>query len=209
MKAATAAPPLVLGRRSAGALMTPEEFDAVTEYDENYLYELIHGVLVVNPIALADETDPNEQLGFLLRLYRESHPQGRVLDATMPQQYVRTATGRRIADRLLWIGLGRLPNRDRDVANIAVEFVSAGKRNRKRDYEEKRREYMAVGIGEYWIINRFERNMTVVINDPTGPRERVVPEHETYSTPLLPGFELPLGQLIALASQWQSSEDDD
>jgi len=140
MTTTSVAQPLVLGCRSAGALMTPEEFDAVTEYDPNYLYELIHGVLVVHPIPLADETDPNEQLGYLLRLYREAHPEGHVLDATMPQQYVRTSTGRRIADRLMWIGLGRLPRRNRDVATIAVEFVSAGKRNRKRDYEEKRRE---------------------------------------------------------------------
>ena len=38
--------------------MTPEEFDALEEYDENYRYELVHGVLVVTPIPLAEETGP-------------------------------------------------------------------------------------------------------------------------------------------------------
>jgi hypothetical protein len=39
-----------LGPESAGLLMTPEEFDPVQEYDENYRYELVRGVLVVTPI---------------------------------------------------------------------------------------------------------------------------------------------------------------
>jgi hypothetical protein len=33
---------LALGPDSAGLLMTPEEFDAVEEYDENYRYELVN-----------------------------------------------------------------------------------------------------------------------------------------------------------------------
>lgn len=53
----------VLGLEHAGMLMLPEEFDAIEDYDENYTYELIHGVLVVNPIPSAEETGPNELLG--------------------------------------------------------------------------------------------------------------------------------------------------
>src|SRR5258708_1712344 len=112
---------IVLGPDSAGILMTPEEFDAVEEYDENYRYELVNGVLVVTPIPLAEETDPNDFLGQLLRNYHDLHPDGSTLDKTLPQQYVRTSTGRRIADRVIWTGLGRLPNRRRDVPTIAVE----------------------------------------------------------------------------------------
>jgi hypothetical protein len=40
---------LEIDLESAGMLLTPEEFDAITEYDENDRYELIHGVLVVKP----------------------------------------------------------------------------------------------------------------------------------------------------------------
>jgi Uma2 family endonuclease len=196
---------LVLGPELAGTLMTPEEFDAVEEYDENYRYELIHGVLVVTPIPLGEETDPNEYLGYLLRLYQEQHPEGTVLDATLPQQYVRTATSRRLADRLIWTGLGRLPNRRLDLPTMAVEFVSAGKRNRQRDYVAKRQEYMEVGIREYWIMDRFRRTLTVVVNDAVGVREQVIREGETYRTPLLPGFELPLARLLAVADRWEQA----
>ena len=65
-----------------------------------------------------------------------------------------------------------------------------GKQNWRRDYEEKRREYMAIGLQEYWIIDRFRRTLTVYRNQPSGSLEIGVQESETYTTPLLPGFEL-------------------
>jgi Uma2 family endonuclease len=190
---------LVLGPRLAGTAMTPEEFDAVEEYDEDYCYELINGVLVVTPIPLAEETDPNEELGRWLRNYREQHPQGSALDKTLPQQYVPTPTHRRLADRVIWAGLGRRPDVRQDLPTIVVEFVSAARRDRQRDYVDKRREYMAAGIAEYWIIGRFRRTLTVVRNQPGDPRDFVVQENETYQPPLLPGFELPLARLLAVA----------
>ena len=54
---------IILGSESAGLLMTAEEFDGIREYDENFRYELIHGVVVVSPIPLPEETNPNERLG--------------------------------------------------------------------------------------------------------------------------------------------------
>jgi len=191
----------VLGLDCNGLRMTPEEFDAVEDYDENYTYEIVSGVVVVNPIPLAEETGPNEVLGVHLYLYRTGHPQGKALDHTLPQQYARTLTGRRLADRLIWAGLGRMPNLRRDVASIAVEFVSAGRRNQQRDYVDKRREYREAGIGEYWIIDRFRRTMTVIYNRASQQDELVIAENQTYQSPLLPGFEVLLAQLLAAADR--------
>jgi Uma2 family endonuclease len=191
-----------IGLASAGILMTPEEFDAIDDYDECYRYELINGVLVVHAIPLPQETDPNELLGYLLIKYREEYPQGTALDTTLPQQYVRVRNGRRIADRLLWIGLGRLPNLRIDAAAIAVEFVSAGRRSWRRDYEYKRDEYRETGMQEYWIIDRFRRTLTVYRFTAAGVQELVVPEADVYRTELLPGFELPLARLLAAADKW-------
>jgi Uma2 family endonuclease len=192
---------VILGPESAGLLMTPEEFDAVEEYDENYCYELVHGVLVVTPVPLAEETGPNELLGFLLLYYRQFHPQGSALDHTLPQQYVRTQTGRRLADRLIWTGLGHLPNLRRDTPSIAVEFVSAGRRNQQRDHVDKRREYQEAGLQEYWIIDRFRRTLTVFHYRSTGVDQQVLSEEEVYRPPFLPGFELPLARLLEAADR--------
>ena len=195
---------LTIGLETAGVRMTPEEFDAIGEgdYDENYRYELIEGVLVVHAIPLPDETGPNELLGHLLLTYQATHSHGKMSDGTLPQQYVRTRNGRRIADRLLWIGLGRGPNLRRDLATIAVELVSAGRRNWLRDYEHKRDEYRETGIKEC-----FRRTLTVYRYTPEGIQEQTVPEAENYRPDLLPGFELPLARILAAADSWAQEDE--
>src|SRR5207248_10927509 len=132
---------------------------------------------------------------------------GRVIDATLSHQYIYTATSRRLADRVAWTRLGRLPDRRRDVPTIAVEFVSRSRRDRQRDYVDKRQEYIAAGVAEYWIIDRFRRTLTVVRPGPGGPVDEVVPESATFTTPLLPGFELPLARLLAVADRWATSQE--
>ncbi len=190
---------LVLGPELNGTLMTAEEFDRVEDYDENYIYELIHGVLIVNPIPLATETGPNEELGYLLRSYQELHNQGSALDLTLIEQYVQTGANRRRADRVIWAGLGRIPAWRSELPTIVAEFVSRSARDRYRDYMEKRREYLRAGIIEYWIVDRFQRTLTVVRRQAKRSQEILVDEKDIYSTPLLPGFELPLARLLKVA----------
>ncbi|HEV3263306.1 MAG TPA: Uma2 family endonuclease [Gemmataceae bacterium] len=188
------------GPDAAGTLMTPREFDRA-DFVEGWRYELIRGVLIVTPIPLEKERDPNEELGHLLREYRDRHPQGGTLDATLFEHTVRTGPNRRRADRVIWAGLGRYPRRG-ETPTIIAEFVSAGKRDRTRDYEEKRDEYQAVGVQEYWVIDRFNRTMTVYVRHGSKFRRRVLKEDQIYTTTLLPGFELPLARLFALADRW-------
>jgi Uma2 family endonuclease len=196
----------LFGSESAGILMAPREFDRA-EFVEGNRYELIHGVLVVTPSPLEKERDPNGELEYLLRLYRDTHPEGKALDATLPEHTVRTKANRRRADRVIWAGLGRLPRR-KDTPTIVVEFVSAGKKDRTRDYEEKRAEYMARGVKEYWIFDRFRRTLTVYAAREGKAKKQVIREKQTYATELLPGFELPLARLFALADRWPEGEEE-
>jgi Uma2 family endonuclease len=138
----------------------------------------------------------------MLRQHQHEHPQAAALDETLPERYVRTSIGRRRADRVVWLGLGRRPDPATDVPAIVVEFVSASRRDRRRDYEEKRREYREAGVVEYWIVDRFARIITVYRNPLEEPDEVVVAEQETYRTPLLPGFELPLARLLTVSDRW-------
>jgi Uma2 family endonuclease len=194
-----------LDRSSNGMLMTPEEFDAVTDYDDCYVYELIHGVLIVSPTPGEAERDPNGELDFLLRLYQQTHPEGGILDKTLAEQYIPLPDGRRRADRVVWIRLGRVPDSLVDIPAIVAEFVSKRKRDRVRDYQEKRLEYLALGVLEYWVIDRFARTMTVFKNISGEPPEVVVKAEEIYRTSLLPGFELPLARLLNVADDWTPS----
>ena len=189
-----------IDRRSNGMSMTPEEFDAIKDWDDNYRYELIRGVLIVSPPPLRDERDPNGELEFLLRLYRETHPQGGALDDTYYEETIEVLGNRRRADRAIWTGLGRVPDPDTDVPTIVVEFVSRSSKDRTRDYVEKRQEYLALGVREYWIIDRFQRIMTVIRADQA---DLIVKEADTYATPLLPGFGLPLARLLRRSDRFQ------
>ena len=195
---------LMLGPDSNGTSVSADEFDT-GEAVPGWRYELIRGIVIVSPTPSRRERDPNEELGHLLRNYQEMHPQGRSLDKTLSEEDIHIGDDRRRADRAIWAGLGRRPKRF-ETPTIAVEFVSSGRRNRARDYEEKRDEYLSVSIREYWIIDRFTRTMTVYSQHGTGVEQRVISETDAYSTPLLPGFKLPLSRLFALADEWDSDE---
>jgi len=192
---------IVLGPSLAGAFLSPEEFDAADEADRDFRYELIDGRLIVTPPPLEAERGPNELLGHLLLLYQEQDPVGSALDATLPEHTVVTANNRRRADRVIWAGLGRQPEPRTDVPTIVVEWVSESKRDWKRDYLEKREEYLQTGVKEYWIFDRFRRTLTVYRAGTAAPQ--VAREAETYRTPLLPGFEVPIARLLAVADRWQ------
>ena len=198
----------LLGADSAGLLMTLDEFEAIEHenVDPRYRYELINGVVVVSPPPSDGEARPNDVLGHLLWSYLESHKQGKCLDDTMCEREVKTRVGIRRVDRAMRIGFGRRIRSKRDPATIIVEFVGPGKRAFLRDYEEKRDEYLELGAKEYWVIDRFQKTMTVYFQPPAKLAKRVVAEGETYKTPLLPGFKLPLKRLLDLAF---SDEDDE
>jgi Uma2 family endonuclease len=193
-----------LGLRSSGVLMTTEEFDdlPIDVFQDGLRYELINGVLIVTPPAGNGEVDPSDELGFLVRYYKYYHPQGSIVDAVLFEQTIYSTTNRRRADRAIWTGLGRVPDVEKDVPSIVIEFVSKKRRDHIRDYVEKKTEYLSIGVREYWIIDRYQRIMTVHRNLPDGVVTVVVPEMETYRIDLLPGFELPIARLLARADDW-------
>lgn len=205
-----APPPPRFGPRSAGITMTAEDFDAIPPGScaRGYRYELINGVFVVSPAVSIEEGDPNDELGHMLRQHQETHPEGSAIDATVPERDVSAMGQRRRCDRAIWVGLGRLPDVKTDVPAIVVEFVSADRRDILRDYEQKRDEYLAAGVKEYWIIDRFRRIMTVYRPGRLGPKHQIVAESATYTTKLLPGFDLPLARLLERADRWNRKKPD-
>jgi Uma2 family endonuclease len=198
-----ASPQIVLGPDLAGIFLTPEEFDAVEEVDRDYRYQLIDGRLIVTPPPHQAVRGSNEELGRRLLDYRDLHPQGSALDDTLPEQTVVTGANRRRAGRVIWTGLGRRPDPQRDLPSIVAEWVSESKRDWQRDYVEKLQEYRELGIGEYWIFDRFRRTLTVYRGTKDAPEEILVREGEVYRTGLLPGFELVLAELLAVADRWR------
>lgn len=193
-------PAQLIGPGAAGITLTKTAF-LKADFEDGWRYELINGVLIVSPVPLRQERGPNEYLGYLLITYQES-PQGTALDGTITEEYLDTDKNLRKVDRVIWTGLGRAP-RDSDIPSIAVELVSQGKRNFLRDYVLKRDEYLAMGVKEYWVINRFNRTLTVFTKARQRVRQQVFQASEVYRTSLLPGFELPLAKLFNIADYWK------
>jgi Uma2 family endonuclease len=161
---------------------------------------------VVTPPPSEGERSQNDLLGQLLRNYRDQHLQGSALDDTLTEHTIRTPENRRRADRVIWAGLGRVPNVRRELPTIVIEFVSAGRRSRQRDYEAKRDEYREAGIAEYGVIDRFRRQMTVFRQPTAAVSKLVIREGDLYTTPRLPGFELPVSRLLAEADMLERAE---
>lgn len=192
----------------AGMRLSPDEFDA-SSGTRGHRYELIQGVLVVTPMPGRRERHPNEELGYLLRDYQEHHPQGKCLDLSLPEETLSLGDNRRRPDRVIWTGLGRLPGED-ELPSIVVEFVSQGRQAAHRDYVEKRDEYAAHGIREYWIFDAFRSRLTVWQFEGDVRRPGEYGPDAVYQSPLLPpGFDLPVGKILAIAQRWAPVDDEE
>ncbi|MBM79633.1 MAG: hypothetical protein CMJ78_03440 [Planctomycetaceae bacterium] len=201
MATSVISPPLSeLGPDANGITLTPEEFDSA-DFEAGWRYDLIRGVLIVSPSPSKKERGPNELLARLLGNFQEDHVNGSTLDDTLSEETITTNENRRRVDRAIWTGLGRVLV-DGDIPSIIVELVSPGKRNLKRDYEEKRDEFLEIGVQEYWVIDRFARTMTVFRPGKRRALKKVYDEDAVYKTSLLLGFELPLADLFARADRY-------
>lgn len=80
------------------------------------------------------------------------------------------------------------------IPDIVVEVVSPG--SEKRDYEEKRDEYMAAGVKEYWIVDPHAEKFLVLRRAGDRWKEISLPLSGVYEPPLLPGLKLDLSQLL-------------
>lgn len=82
--------------------------------------------------------------------------------------------------------------------DLAVEVLSRGAKNERRDRELKPARYAYWGVGEYWLVDRFARQL--VVHRPDGPNYAIVARlgpGATLSSPLLPGFACPLEAIFA------------
>ena len=190
--------PKTIGPRHNGLRMSGLEWDAHRDWVEGYTYELIDGVLIVCPAPGAGEREPNDELAFLIRDFIRHNPAGPA-KKTLPEQYITVGPNRRRrCDRAIW--LDAVPeDPDATVPDIAIEIVSDSARDRQRDYVDKRAEYATAGVKEYWVLDRHSRTATVYAADGS---ERTVAEDGVVTTPLMPGFELPMSTFLEAADRY-------
>jgi Uma2 family endonuclease len=82
-------------------------------------------------------------------------------------------------------------------ADLLMEVVSEGAEDRKRDYIDKRKEYEAAGITEYWIVDPHERKVTILaLRDGKYVEHSVVKDGQTAQSALLPGMKTEVSNIF-------------
>ena len=170
---------LRLGPVDDGRTLSAEAF-AVADYAEPWKYERESGRLIVMPPDGPGHDRGSEPFRDYLGAYRLSHPDR--VEEVVSEAWVRVDDGTdRIGDIGVYLfGPRSSIRRPERVPELMYEIVSPDRQSRERDYVKKRREYRALGVREYVIIDRMRHRATVHEAGPRGSRKRVLRPDDVY-----------------------------
>jgi len=193
---------LQIGPTNRGQRFSLAEFQEA-EWRPGYLYELARGVLVVTNVPKGKHAQVVDNVHESFSTYRRAHPRlirwiGRGSDV----RYVTTAFGSdRHPDVAVLFRHFPVDFEGEPLPVLGVEVVSRGKRARRRDYVEKRDEYLAIGLLESWIVDPDDRKVTVLlrreVDGVASWEERIFVGAEVIGGHLLPGFVGTVAELWA------------
>jgi Uma2 family endonuclease len=196
LKAAIKVGPADHGRR-----MSLADFDHA-KVQEGYLYELGRGVIVVSDVPKKRHLYQVGHIRDQLTAYKLGEP-GRIQFITSGSECKIMVAGyesERHPDLAVYMTLPPAEGEDFWfiwIPELVIEVVSS--RSIRRDYQEKREEYLAFGVREYWVFDARKREMLVLRRVGGRWRERIVRPPEVYRTRLLPGLRFSCAQVIRAA----------
>ncbi|MEJ7595110.1 MAG: Uma2 family endonuclease [Planctomycetaceae bacterium] len=131
------------------------------ELHSNRMVELADGYLEILPMPTWLH---QLMVKFLVRAVEEAiGNKGAVLDAPLP---IRLFTDTIREPDVMYFAPGSEPADPRSYptkVDLAMEVVSEGTEARRRDYEDKRRDYARAGVSEYWIVDPDDRKIVVLV----------------------------------------------
>jgi Uma2 family endonuclease len=167
-------------------------------------YELIDGVLV----EMGAESDDNTLIGiFLIAMFLPFVAYDRLRNKT-EIAVSRSTVSTRYPDLMVLsdASVAALAGQKRSLLTLdmpgpqlVVEVVSPGEPgedNYDRDYIDKRREYAARGIGEYWIVDPARKVVFVLCLDGTIYKEHQFQGPKLIVSPTFPKLKLTAEQVV-------------
>ncbi|MGI9105689.1 MAG: Uma2 family endonuclease [Pyrinomonadaceae bacterium] len=165
------------------------DLEAMPE-DENR-YELFEGELIVSRAPSLSRQRVLGNLHAILRSYLDQQAVGEILltpgvifdnfNSAIPDLVF--ITNQQVGD----IGSGE---RITEAPALAIEIVSPGKENARRDREVKRQVYGKFGVKEYWIANPESRALEIYrLNERTLTLVATLTGEDEITSPILPGFK--------------------
>jgi Uma2 family endonuclease len=167
--------------------------------DDGQRHELIDGEHYVTPCPNTKHQQVSGNLHFLMRLYLEQCPIGKLFYAPFDIVFSKFDV---VEPDLLYMSNERAATiltskHVEGTPELIVEIGSPG--TRKRDETIKRRLYERSGADEYWIVDpaldaiRIYRRITNRFEPAT---ELSLESGDVLTTPLLPGLALPLARIF-------------
>ena len=177
-------------------LLTIADLDALP--DDGNRYELFEGELFVSRAPGISHQRALVNLVGLLLEYLKQNPIGEVLptpgvifdesNSAIPD--IVFLTSQQVGD----IGSGE---RILEAPELAIEIVSPGKENARRDREVKRQVYGKHGVKEYWIADPEKRALEIYrLEGHTLKLVATLMDEDKVTTPILPGFSCKAQQIF-------------
>ncbi len=108
-----------------------------------------------------------------------------------------------VAPDLVWVSAERMPliegedGKLHDAPDLAVEVLSPGPANARRDRDVKFRLYSLRGVREYWIVDWPAKSVQIYRHTAGALKlAATLLIDDELTSPLLPGFSLPVARLF-------------
>jgi Uma2 family endonuclease len=189
-----------IGPDDHGRRMSLAEFDHA-KVQEGYLYELGRGVIIVSDVPKRRHLVQVGSIRKQLTVYDVAHP-GKI-DTIAGSGECKLLISAFESERHPDVAVYKTPPPSEEdlwaiwVPDLVVEVISPSSLD--RDYEDKREEYLAFGVREYWIVDAGRREILVLRRAGAGWTERRVRPPRVLRTRLLPGFALDTAAVFAAA----------
>lgn len=157
--------------------------------------EIVEGELYVTPSPNLYHQRVSRRIEFALMDYLKAHPIGEVFYA--PLDVILSDTDVLEPDLLLVLNehRGILQDWVRGAPDLVVEILSPA--TAANDRGPKLKAYARHGVPECWIVDPDQRTIGVYRKSPAGYQLALTLTHDQkLSSPLLPGFELPLQDIF-------------
>jgi hypothetical protein len=189
-----------IGPADHGRRMTLDDFDHA-DVQEGYIYELGRGVIVVSDVPRRRHLVQVDAIRMQFSVYRLAHPEriATIAGGGECKILVPGFESERHPDIAIYFSSPASEEQiwSTWVPDIVVEVVSPG--SEVRDYQEKREEYLAFGVREYWIFDADKETMLVLARKATDWAEKTIKPPKAYKTRLLPGLEISCAAVFAAA----------
>ena len=177
--------------------LTVEDLDLMP--DDGNRYELIGGELHVSKTPGMTHQTTSGRIYFSIESFLRQNPIGVVVatpgvifsnvDAVIPD-LVFMATGT--------VGAAVQADRIRGAPDLAIEIVSPGADNARRDRVAKRYLYAKFGVKEYWVVDPVARLIEIYRLDGAALMlSATLGENEDITSTLLPGYKCRVGDFFA------------